>query len=136
MEKVMWKATKEQVKESECACCSGSLTEKTIKFVSVTHDELLICLSCLKEAAVLLEGIKNIDIAFLKIGDKVCYQPHHYKRHDKYENGVVSRIQVGGINSKVDGVWVVYNCDDDWDNFKNYTGTLTNLEDLKLGWRD
>ena len=32
-------------------------------------------------------------------------------------------------------VRVVYNCAGDWDNFKNYTAALTNLSDLKLGWK-
>lgn len=34
-----------------------------------------------------------------------------------------------------DSVRVVYNCGDDWNNFKNYTSALTNLRDLKLGWK-
>ena len=45
--------------------------------------------------------------------------------------GVVKEIRQNNNNS----VFVVYNCNGDWDNFKNYTSTLTSLTDLKLGWK-
>lgn len=74
----------------------------------------------------------KVDIALLKVGDKVYYQPDHYKKIGKWENGLVKEIPEHTDES----VRVVYNCSGDWDNFKNYTGALTNLRDLKLGWRD
>jgi hypothetical protein len=73
----------------------------------------------------------EIDIAKLKIGEKVHYQPDHYKNEDKYVNGVVKEIPEHTNQS----VRVVYNCAGDWDNFENYTSALTDLRDLKLGWR-
>ena len=72
-----------------------------------------------------------IDIAKLKIGDKVHYQPDHYKADDKYENGMVKEIP----DHTNEAIRVVYNCNGEWDNFKNYTSALTNLRDLNLGWR-
>ena len=72
-----------------------------------------------------------IDIAKIKIGDKVYYQPDHYKQHDHYENGVVKEVPKHSLTS----VRVVYNCAGDWKNFKNYTSALTQSSDLKLGWR-
>ena len=70
-----------------------------------------------------------IDISKLKIGDKVHYQPEHY-REDECENGMIKEIP----NHTNDAVFVVYNCAGNWDNFKDYTSALTNIEDLKLGW--
>ena len=72
-----------------------------------------------------------INIAELKIGDKVCYQPDHYKSDGKYENGMIKEIPSHTNTS----VRVVYNCVGDWDNFKDYTYALTSLTDLTLGWK-
>jgi len=72
-----------------------------------------------------------IDISKLKVGDKVCYQPEHYKNSGKYENGMIKEIPEHTNTS----VRVVYNCAGDWDNFKNYTSALTNISDLNIGWR-
>ncbi len=71
-----------------------------------------------------------IDIAKLKVGDKVHYQPDHYGK-DKWENGMVKEIP----EHTNDAVRVVYNCGGNWDEFENYTSALTNLRDLKLGWK-
>lgn len=72
-----------------------------------------------------------IDIAKLSVGDKVHYQPEHYG-DDKWENGVIKVIDT---NRQAEGVWVVYNCNGEWHRYAEYTGCLTNLRDLKLGWR-
>ena len=66
----------------------------------------------------------------LRIGDKVCYQPEHYG-NDRWENGRVKEIP----NHTFDSVRVVYNCDGQWNNYQNYTSALTNLRDLKVGWK-
>ena len=71
-----------------------------------------------------------IDISKLKIGDKVCYQPSHYGE-DELENGMVKEIQ----DNIIDYVWVVYNCDSVWTNYAEYTGALTDIRDLRLGWK-
>ena len=73
----------------------------------------------------------KINIATLKIGDKVCYQPDHYKTEDKYENGMVKEIPDHTNKS----LRIVYNCAGEWSNFKNYTSALTDINDLTLGWR-
>lgn len=64
-----------------------------------------------------------INIATLKIGDKVCYR--------NKENGMIKEIP----NHTNTAVRVVYNCNGEWDNFKNYTSALTNINDLTLGWK-
>ena len=68
-----------------------------------------------------------INIADLKIGQKVCYCPSHCKP----ENGMVKEIP----DHTNDSIRVVYNCAGNWNDFKNYTSALTNLRDLELGWR-
>ena len=62
----------------------------------------------------------------LHVGQKV-----HYLLDDKWENGIVKEIRP----TNTEGVWVVYNCADNWDRYQDYTGALTNLRDLKEGWR-
>ena len=71
-----------------------------------------------------------IDIAKLRIGDKVYYQPDHYD-DDQWENGMIKEIR----ENNTEGVFVVYNCAGDWHNYQNFTSALTNLRDLKLGWK-
>jgi ABC-type sugar transport system substrate-binding protein len=71
-----------------------------------------------------------IDIAKLKVGDKVYYQPSHYEE-TQWENGMIKEIP----DHTPDSVRVVYHCAGDWNNFKNYTSALTNIRDLKLGWK-
>ena len=70
-----------------------------------------------------------IDITDLYVGRKVHYQPVH--NVDEWENGIVKEIR----NGRNDGVWIVYHCDGKWDRFMDYTSAFTDLEDIKLGWR-
>lgn len=80
-----------------------------------------------------------IDIAKLKIGEKVHYVPEHYKAEGKYENGMIKEVPDFATDQKAvvgrNSIRVVYNCCGDWDRFKEYTSALTNLNDLRLGWR-
>lgn len=66
----------------------------------------------------------------LKEGDNVHYQPSHYPE-DQWENGVIKEIPEHTENS----VRVVYNCNGEWHNYKNYTSAMTNLRDLKKDWK-
>ncbi len=72
-----------------------------------------------------------MDIARLRIGDRVRYQPEHYGP-DQWENGLIKVIDT---DRQKKSVWVVYNCSGNWDRYADYTGALTNLRDLKLGWK-
>jgi hypothetical protein len=72
----------------------------------------------------------QIDIAQLRVGQRVHYQPEHYG-DDRWENGLIKEIR----ESNMEGVWVVYNCGGEWDRYTDYTAALTNLRDLKLGWK-
>ncbi|PHR96668.1 MAG: hypothetical protein COA78_28430 [Blastopirellula sp.] len=71
-----------------------------------------------------------IDQGTLRIGQKVCYQPEHY-RDDQWENGMIKEIP----EHTTEAIRVVYNCAGNWKNFKDYTSALTQLSDLKIGWR-
>ena len=71
-----------------------------------------------------------VDIAKLSIGEKVHYQPTHYGT-ERFENGIVK----GFPESSTDSVFVVYNCNGKWLDYKDYTGASTNARDLYLGWR-
>jgi hypothetical protein len=64
----------------------------------------------------------------LKVGSKVYYQSPH---SNKWENGIVKEIP---DNTNL-AVRVVYNCGGDWDNYKDYTSALTDLRNLKPGWK-
>lgn len=72
-----------------------------------------------------------INSATIKIGEKVYYQPKHYKVDDKFENGIVKEIPEHTTTS----IRVVYNCGGDWKNYKNYTSALTSVDDLYYGWK-
>ena len=71
-----------------------------------------------------------MNITELRVGDKVHYQPSHYPK-DKWENGMIKEIPEHTNKS----IRVVYNCAGEWDNFMSYTSALTDLTDLKLGWK-
>lgn len=83
-----------------------------------------------------------INLATLKVGDKVHYQPsHHGSTHweNGWENGMIKEIPDFATDPDAHVghkcIRVVYNCAGDWDKFKDYTSALTHIRDLKLGWR-
>lgn len=69
-------------------------------------------------------------IIYLRVGDKVRYQPDYYPT-ERWENGIVKEIPEHTDQS----VRVVYNCDGDWENYQNYTSAMTDLRDLRIGWK-
>lgn len=66
----------------------------------------------------------------LKVGEKVYYQPVHYP-DNQWENGIIKEIPKHTDTA----VRVVFHCAGNWEEFQNYTGAMTNLRDLTLGWR-
>ena len=62
----------------------------------------------------------------LMVGDSVTYVPDHGKQ----EHGVVKEIP----EHTKDSVRVVYHCNGEWHNFRNYTSAMTPLDKLKKGW--
>ena len=69
-------------------------------------------------------------IQYLKIGDRVRYQPPHYGLNE-WENGIVKEVR----ENMPDYAWVVYNCNGEWSRYQEYTSAKTHLDDLKIGWR-
>lgn len=70
-----------------------------------------------------------IKIEQVLVGSYVRYQPAHYG-NERWENGIVKEIP-----SHTDrGVRVVYNCNNEWDRYKDYKSAMTCIEDLNLGW--
>ena len=69
-----------------------------------------------------------IDLNSIKIGTKVHYKPSYFPEYH-YQNGIIKEI----VNENE--VRVVYNCNNEWNNFMDYTSQLTNIKDLYLGWR-
>ena len=66
----------------------------------------------------------------MKVGDKVRYTPQHWGI-DEWENGIIKEIP----EHTPTAVRVVYHCDERWDRYMDYTGALTNISDLRIGWR-
>lgn len=64
------------------------------------------------------------------VGDKVHYQPEHYKKDDMFENGIIKSIR-----NDLEGAFVVYNCGGMWNDYENYTAASTSFRDLKKGWK-
>jgi len=63
----------------------------------------------------------------IKAGVKVYYTTPHGKK----ENGIVKSMHENDMLA-----FVVYHCDNDWKNYKDYTGAATNVSDLTFGWVD
>jgi hypothetical protein len=75
------------------------------------------------------------DNAFLKVGDKVSYISSSYFEGsgDKdIEIGIVKEISE--VSESKNFVWVVFNCNGDWENYQKYTGQLTHTKHLQMGW--
>jgi len=60
----------------------------------------------------------------MQIGDKVTYIGVSKKEH-----GIVKSI------SDDNHVFVVYNCDNNWDRYFDYTAARTAIADLIEGWK-
>lgn len=65
----------------------------------------------------------------LKPGDKVTYI-----KNGKEQRGIVKHTIKTDEYCLKDVARVVYHCNEDWDNYADYTGIATNIIDLKLGW--
>ena len=59
-----------------------------------------------------------------EVGQKVTYVPDYGEK----EKGIVKSISDGKH------VFVVYNCGEHWENYKDYTAARTRTKDLILGW--
>lgn len=69
--------------------------------------------------------IDSLSIDDLNIGDKVTFKQHDGKKL----KGIVKIIR-----KEHNTVFVVYSCDDNWENFADYTSQNSPIECLSLGW--
>lgn len=72
--------------------------------------------------------MNNVSL-ILFVGTKVHYVPKYFG-DDEYQNGIIKEIPEDNPGY----VRVVYHCNDDWINYKDYTSALTNIQDLRPGW--
>jgi hypothetical protein len=72
-----------------------------------------------------------LNIAKLKIGDKVHYTPFEGCDESAIENGMIKEIP----DHTNDHVRVVFSCAGEWNNFMNYTSALTPINKLETGWK-
>ena len=73
-----------------------------------------------------------IDVAKLKVGDKVHYIPFDGCDPTQYENGRVKEIPEHTTKE----VRVVFHCAGEWDDFMKYTSQLTPVHRLRMGWKN
>jgi hypothetical protein len=62
----------------------------------------------------------------IKEGDKVHYKP----KHGGWQNGIVKSVPSHSFSE----VFVVYHYAGEWDNYHQYTGQSTRINDLHKGW--
>jgi len=66
----------------------------------------------------------------LAVGDRVTFV-YPLDFGGKPSHGRVKRVEIPGVHN---AVFVVFHCNEQWDDFMNYTAQLTNLQCLRLGW--
>lgn len=125
---------REKNTRATCKCGALGICKVHIQISYMRGDDevLWACNDHKRDAAFLLTPPeeKAIEQSELKEGDKVHYQPGHYPENE-WENGIVKEIP----GHTADSVRVVYNCGGNWDRYREYTSALTNLRDLKRGWK-
>ena len=68
----------------------------------------------------------------MKVGDKVYYTPFKDCDPSLYQNGMIKATH----QSSLGFCFVVYKCADNWENYQDYTGSLTEIKLLTPGWVD
>jgi len=66
----------------------------------------------------------------IEVGQAVHYIPFEGCDKNIYENGMIKSINEHDSTC----VFVVFNCNDDWDNYTDYTGESTKIDQLRKGW--
>lgn len=64
----------------------------------------------------------------MKKGDKVHYIPFPGATGKSIQNGIIKEV----VSTKE--VRVVYHCNEEWENYEDYTSALTNVDLLEKGW--
>lgn len=66
-----------------------------------------------------------------KVGDKVQYKPFPECTEVQILNGIVKELPLHTDKE----IRVVFYCNDDWNNFMDYTSQLTPIDHLEFGWK-
>jgi len=66
----------------------------------------------------------------MKTGDKVHYIPFKGADKSQWENGIVKSINEYNNTT----LFVVFNCNEEWDRYNDYTGQSTKINQLRKGW--
>lgn len=74
-----------------------------------------------------IKVLKFQNYNFMKEGDFV----HHHPIVGPIENGRIKAFSPSG-----EIAWVIYHCNNDWNNYMDYTGQDTRVDSLELGWID
>ena len=64
-----------------------------------------------------------------KVGDLVKYSPYEGCTEEEKLKG-----KVKSLKEDPNEVFVVFHCNNDWDNYEHYTGQSTKVNYLELGW--
>jgi len=81
--------------------------------------------------------IDEMDLHFFDGGYVPIFEMKDLKNGCKVHYTNISGVTENGIvksASMLETVFVVYNCDGDWEGYENYTASRTHFRDLKPGW--
>lgn len=56
------------------------------------------------------------------------------KVHYTSDEGVIENGIIKSFEKSKRLIYVVYNCDNEWERYYDYTGSMTYIDDLTLGW--
>jgi len=108
-----WSRLESFVSDVQTGCCAGEEEKEMI---------LSVCKS--------FKANPNTKISWkpegaFKVGDKVTY---FHTNTTAGQKGIIK-----SLSNNMD-IFVVYNCNNDWKNYQDYTGQNTPIENLKHGW--
>lgn len=109
----------------------ADIAEKVFSAPTSTHSLLSMVLllpvlmEYYKEYQQAIDPFGEPDPPVFHPGEKVTYVTEYKKEH-----GIVKRAR------DPEHYFVVYNCGEDWENYKNYTAACTDVSSLVKGWID
>jgi hypothetical protein len=113
----------------ECIIKAPSKREKLIELLLLAVSEIEEggsesheCDLAYRDIEEIMSEVENIPV--VSVGDRVTYSDGY-----KTEQGIVKEVKSDGMKA-----FIVYKCGGQWDHYKEYTGVLTDLSMVKLGW--
>jgi len=117
-----------RVKIKQCSCHEYWYSRLEGKVFWVTDSEYNSKYKVVKGEGTNVEFLmdKTDCVEIFQEGEKVHYDPMVSGRD--CVNGIIKTIRETG------DIFVVYNCNNDWNHFRDYTGQLTSEHQLRKGW--